>query len=73
MGFFKDFFSQTKKSEGFLGKMMVSSMNSGHAPMAAWVQALQVQVQFLLLPVSACDFFSSGQEQNFCIYFRVRL
>ena len=36
MGFFKDFFSQTKKPEGFLGKMMVNSMNSGHAPMAAW-------------------------------------
>lgn len=36
MGFFKKFFSQTKKPEGFLGKLMVSSMNSGHAPMAAW-------------------------------------
>ena len=36
MSFLKNFFSQTKKPQGFLGRMMVSSMNSGHAPMAAW-------------------------------------
>ena len=34
MGLFRRFVSQTKKPEGFLGKVMVSGMNSGHAKMA---------------------------------------
>jgi len=36
MGLFKDFVSQTRKPEGFLGKMMLSSMNTGHAKLADW-------------------------------------
>ena len=36
MSIFKKIFSQTKKPEGFLGKMMVNTMNSGHTPMANW-------------------------------------
>ena len=36
MGLFKKFVSQTRKPEGFLGKMMLSSMNSGHAKLADW-------------------------------------
>lgn len=36
MGLFKDFVSQTRKPEGFLGKMMLSGMNSGHARLADW-------------------------------------
>jgi len=36
MGLIKNFISQTRKPEGFLGKMMLSSMNSGHAGMADW-------------------------------------
>ena len=36
MGLFKKFVSQTRKPEGFLGKMMLSGMNSGHAEMADW-------------------------------------
>jgi len=36
MGLFKDFVSQTRKPEGFLGKMMLKGMNSGHAKMADW-------------------------------------
>ena len=33
----KSFFSQTKKPEGFLGKVMVNGMNgSGHASLAEW-------------------------------------
>ena len=36
MGLFKSFVSQTRKPEGFLGKMMLSGMNSGHAEMADW-------------------------------------
>ncbi len=36
MGLFKRFVSQTRKPEGFLGKLMVSGMNSGHAKLADW-------------------------------------
>ena len=36
MGLFKKFVSQTRKPDGFLGKMMLSSMNSGHAKLADW-------------------------------------
>ena len=36
MGFFKNYVSQTRKPEGFLGKMMIKGMNSGHAKMADW-------------------------------------
>ena len=36
MNIFKKIFSQTKKPEGILGKMMVNSMNAGHTPMALW-------------------------------------
>ena len=37
MGFMKSFFSQTKKPEGFLGKVMVNGMNTGgHASLAEW-------------------------------------
>ena len=31
MGLFKKFVSQTRKPEGFLGRMMVGGMNGGHA------------------------------------------
>ena len=31
MGIMKKFFNQTRKPEGTLGKLMLSSMNSGHA------------------------------------------
>lgn len=36
MGIMKRFFSQTRKPEGFLGKVMLGTMNSGHAKMADW-------------------------------------
>lgn len=36
MGLFKDFVNQTRKPEGGLGKMMLKTMNSGHAKMADW-------------------------------------
>ena len=36
MGLFKNYVSQTRKPEGFLGKMMLKGMNSGHARMADW-------------------------------------
>ena len=36
MGLFKKFVSQTRKPEGFLGKIMVGGMNGGHAKLADW-------------------------------------
>ena len=36
MGLFRDFVRQTRKPEGFLGKMMLGGMNSGHARLADW-------------------------------------
>ena len=36
MGLFKKFICQTRKPEGFLGRMMVNGMNDGHAKMADW-------------------------------------
>ena len=36
MGLFKNYVSQTRKPEGFLGRMMIKGMNSGHAKMADW-------------------------------------
>ena len=36
MSIAKDFFSQTRKPEGFLGKMMLGTMNAGHAKLADW-------------------------------------
>ena len=36
MGLFRSFINQTRKPEGFLGKMMLGGMNSGHAKLADW-------------------------------------
>ena len=36
MGLLKRFFSQTRKPEGVLGKLMLGTMNSGHAKLADW-------------------------------------
>ena len=36
MGLLKRFFSQTRKPEGFLGKIMLGGMNGGHAKLADW-------------------------------------
>ena len=36
MGLFTKFVSMTRKPEGFLGKMLVSGMNGGHAKLADW-------------------------------------
>ncbi len=37
MGILSKFFNNTRKPEGFLGKLMVNGMNSGgHARMAEW-------------------------------------
>lgn len=36
MGLFKKYVNQTRKPEGFLGKLMVAGMNGGHAKLADW-------------------------------------
>jgi ubiquinone/menaquinone biosynthesis C-methylase UbiE len=36
MGLFKNYVNQTRKPEGFLGKMMLGGMNTGHAKLADW-------------------------------------
>ena len=36
MGFMKNFFNQTGRPSGLLGKFMLSTMNSGHAKLADW-------------------------------------
>ena len=36
MGLIKKFFAQTRKPEGFLGSLMLSGMNLGHARGADW-------------------------------------
>ncbi|MBQ5987494.1 MAG: class I SAM-dependent methyltransferase [Clostridia bacterium] len=36
MGLLKRFFSQTRKPEGALGKLMLGTMNAGHAQLADW-------------------------------------
>lgn len=36
MGLFRNFVNQTRKPEGFLGKMMVNGMNDGNAKLADW-------------------------------------
>ena len=36
MGLARDYFNNTAKPEGTLGKMMVGGMNGGHASLAAW-------------------------------------
>ena len=36
MGLFRNYVNQTRKPEGFLGKIMVKGMNGGHAKLADW-------------------------------------
>ena len=36
MALIRKFFNQTRKPEGFLGRLMLSGMNSGHAKLADW-------------------------------------
>lgn len=39
MGLFKKYVNQTRKPEGFLGKLMIDGMNGGHAKLADWGMA----------------------------------
>ena len=56
MGLFKNYVSQTRKPEGFLGKMMLSGMNSGHAKMADWGFTHLLEIT----PVKAVDLGCGG-------------
>jgi len=56
VGLFKDYVSQTRKPEGFLGKLMLNGMNSGHAKMADWGFSHLPQID----PKSAVDLGCGG-------------
>ena len=36
MGILKQFFNNTRKPDGWMGKMMVNGMNQGHAAVSDW-------------------------------------
>ena len=36
MDLVKNYFRQTRKPEGFLGRLMLGTMHSGHAQLADW-------------------------------------
>lgn len=36
MGLFRKYINQPRKPEGFLGKLMIKGMNTGHAKLADW-------------------------------------
>ena len=44
MGVLKQFFNQTRKPEGFLGKVMLKGMNPGHAKLADWGMAFLPEI-----------------------------
>ena len=54
MGMFKEFVSQTKKPEGFLGRMMLNGMNSGHAQMADWGLAFLPEIAPAMIADLGC-------------------
>ena len=57
MGLLSKIFSNTKKPEGFFGKIMVNGMNGGgHAAMANWALAsLQINEDGKILFVLICN------------------
>ena len=59
MALLRKFFNQTRKPEGFLGKLMLSGMNSGHAKLADWGLA-----HLPTLPVSAAVDLGCGGGRN---------
>ncbi|MBE6835190.1 MAG: methyltransferase domain-containing protein [Ruminococcaceae bacterium] len=56
MGILKKYFNQTRKPEGFLGKMMVNGMNGGHAKLADWGMSFLKEVN----PESVVDLGCGG-------------
>ncbi len=54
MGLFRNFVSQTRKPEGFLGKMMLRGMNSGHAKMAEWSMSHLPEANFSTIADLGC-------------------
>ncbi len=62
MALLKKFFNQTRKPEGFLGRLMLSGMNSGHAKLADWgfahLPALTVSAAVVNLGCGLDDTFS---------------
>lgn len=45
MGILRNFLNQTRKPEGSLGRIMLRTMNKGHAKMADWAMSLLPQIK----------------------------
>jgi len=56
MGILKKYFNQTRKPEGFLGKMMVNGMNGGHSKLSDWGMSFLKDIN----PESAVDLGCGG-------------
>ena len=54
MGLFKKFIVQTRKPEGFLGRLMVNGMNGGHAKLADWGMAQLKGIQAASIAELGC-------------------
>ena len=56
MGLIKKYFSNTRKPDGILGKMMVSGMNKAHAGVSDWgirhLSSIPVSYTHLTLPTT---------------------
>ena len=65
MGLFKDYVSQTRKPEGFLGKMMVNGMNGGHAKMADWGLSHLPEGEYDLATAFETIYFWPGLKECF--------
>lgn len=54
MGLLKKYFNQTRKPEGFLGKLMLGGMNSGHSKMADFGMSYLPNDDFLQIVDLGC-------------------
>lgn len=54
MGLMKRFLNQTRKPAGFLGRLMINSMNTGHAKLSEWGMAHLTPLQPLRIVELGC-------------------
>lgn len=54
MGIFRKFFNQTRKPEGRLGRLMLRTMNAGHAKMADWGMSYLPQISTVYIAELGC-------------------
>ena len=64
MGIFRKYVNQTRKPEGFMGKMMIKGMNVGHSKVADWgISHLQSMEPKAILEIG-CGLFSPFSRKN---------